>query len=199
MVELIEPLIDEADPLHARPEPGRDHHRPPDGRSEKRFNDQKVWPAHLDRLGLTALRVTPDTVRVTCEGALWGSVQSHKFLCNAVVLSDHAGQFDVGPHALCWVHAERLVHKLDTFTDNQRAARKRVRGLTWKLCADLRIYRVKPSQCRSLALRPRFDRIFRRRTGFATLDRLSARLSTAPRPSWETCLRTWPGCRIALR
>ena len=37
-------------------------------------------------------------------------------------VSDDAGQFDVGQHALCWVHAERLVHKLDTFTDQQRAA-----------------------------------------------------------------------------
>jgi hypothetical protein len=143
---------------------------------EQRFNDQKAWLAHLDRLGLSALRVTPDPVRVASEGALWGSVQSHKFLCDAVVLSDDAGQFEVGRHALCWVHAERLVHKLDTFTDKQRAAQKRVRGLIWKLYADLRIYRVKPSQCRSLALRARFDRIFRRRTGFATLDRLLARL-----------------------
>jgi hypothetical protein len=143
---------------------------------EQRFNDQKAWLAHLDRLGLSALRVTPDPVRVASEGALWGSVQSHKFLCDAVVLSDDAGQFEVGRHALCWVHAERLVHKLDTFTDKQRAAQKRVRGLIWKLYADLRIYRVKPSQCRSVALRARFDRIFRRRTGFATLDRLLARL-----------------------
>ena len=28
-----------------------------------------------------------------------------------------AGQFAIGRHALCWVHAERPVHKLDTFTD----------------------------------------------------------------------------------
>jgi hypothetical protein len=90
-------------------------------------------------------------------------------------MSDDAGQFEVGRHALCWVHAERLVHKLDAFTDKHRAAQKRVRGLIWKLYADLRIYRVKPSQCRSRALRGRFDRIFRRRTGFATLDRLLAR------------------------
>ena len=29
-----------------------------------------------------------------------------------VIVSDGAGQFDVGEHALCWVHAERLAHKL---------------------------------------------------------------------------------------
>jgi len=90
------------------------------------FADQAAWPAHLDRLGFTKLDVTPDPVRVATEGALWSSVQSHKFLCDAVALSDDAGQFNVGQHALCWVHAERLVHKLDTFTDRHRAAQTRV-------------------------------------------------------------------------
>ena len=33
------------------------------------------------------------------------------------LVSDDAGQFNVGRHGLCWVHAERLVHKLDAFTD----------------------------------------------------------------------------------
>jgi hypothetical protein len=32
---------------------------------------------------------------------------AYGFLRDAVVLSDDAGQFDVGQHALCWVHAER--------------------------------------------------------------------------------------------
>ena len=101
------------------------------------FADQATWLAHLDRLGITKLDVTPDPVRVATEGALWGSVQSHKCLCDAVVLSDDAGQFDVGHHALCWVHAERLVHKLDTFTCMHRAAQTCVRGLIWNYYASL--------------------------------------------------------------
>jgi hypothetical protein len=140
------------------------------------FADQATWRAHLDRLGFTALTVTPEPVRVATEGALWGSVQAHKFLCDAVVLSDDAGQFNVGRHALCWIHAERLVHKLDTFTDQHRAAQARVRGLIWRFYASLKAYQLKPSQRRSVALRARFDRIFLRRTGFVTLDRLLARL-----------------------
>jgi Transposase IS66 family len=140
------------------------------------FADQAAWLAHLDRLGFSQLDVTPDPVRVATEGALWGSVQSHKFLCEAVVLSDDAGQFNVGRHALCWVHAERLVHKLDTFTDKQRAAQTRVRSLIWDYYASLRVYRLKPSPRRAIALRARFDRIFLRRTGFVTLDRLLKRL-----------------------
>ena len=140
------------------------------------FADQATWLAHLDRLGFTKLDVTPDPVRIATEGALWGCVQSHKFLCDAVVLSDDAGQFNVGKHALCWVHAERLVHKLDTFTDKHRAAQTQVRGLIWDFYADLKAYRRKPGPRRAGALRKRFDRIFLRRTGFATLDRLLKRL-----------------------
>jgi hypothetical protein len=93
-----------------------------------------------------------------------------------VVLSDDAGQFAVGAHALCWVHAERLVHKLETFTDQHRAAQQRVRGLIWDYYAALKAYQAKPDPRRRLALRARFDRIFRRRTGFVRLDRLLARL-----------------------
>ena len=143
---------------------------------ETSFADQRTWLAHLDRLGFTKLDVTPDPVRVATEGALWGSVQSHKFLCDAVVLSDDAGQFNVGHHALCWVHAERLVHKLDAFTDKHRAAQTRVRGLIWDYYARLRAYRLKPSPRQAVALRKQFDRIFLRRTGFVTLDRLLKRL-----------------------
>ena len=140
------------------------------------FADQAAWLAHLDRLGFTKLDIKPHPVQVATEGALWGSVQSHKFLCDTVVLSDDAGQFNVGQHALCWVHAERLVHKLDTFTDKHRAAQAQLRGLIWDFYADLKSYRLKPNTRRAVTLRGRFDRIFLRRTGFATQDRLLKRL-----------------------
>jgi Transposase IS66 family len=158
---------------------------------QTRFSDQTAWQAHLDRLGFNALKVTPEPIRVATEGALWGSVQAHEFLCDAVVLSDDpsvssagagapkrrdAGQFNVGRHALCWVHAERLVHKLDTFNDQDRAAQTQVRSLIWDFYADLRAYQLKPGERRASRLRARFDCIFLRRTGFTMLDRLLARL-----------------------
>jgi Transposase IS66 family len=68
------------------------------------------------------------------------------------------------------------VHKLDTFTDQQRAAQGRLRSLIWDYYASLKAYRLKPSARRAVALRARFDRIFLRRTGFVTLDRLLKRL-----------------------
>jgi hypothetical protein len=148
---------------------------------ETRFADKAVWQAHLGRLGIVSppeagLAVIQDPVQIATEGAQWGSIHAHGFLLDAVVLSDDAGQFAVGRHALCWVHAERLVHKLDTFTDLHRAAQQRIRKLIWNFYADLKLYRANPGKSRRLALRARFDRIFRRRTGFATLDRLLKRL-----------------------
>jgi hypothetical protein len=140
------------------------------------FAEQAAWSAHLDVLGFSALTTTPDPVLIATEGALWGSIAAHGFLHNAVVLSDDAGQFAVGVHALCWVHAERLVHRLETFTDQHRAAQQRVRGLIWNYYAALKAYQADPNPRRRPALRARFDRIFRRRTGFVRLDRLLARL-----------------------
>src|SRR5919199_1365042 len=114
--------------------------------------------------------------RLATEGALWGAIKGHGLLPGTVIVSDDAGQFALGEHALCWVHAERLVHKLDAFTDQQRAAQARVRDLIWRYYADLKAYRREPGRRRRRELRARFDRIFRRRTGFVVLDRLLERL-----------------------
>ena len=146
------------------------------GHADRHFADEPAWQAHLDRLGLPTLDVTPDPVRIVTEGALWGSVKAHGFLPDTVIVSDGAGQFDVGRHGRCWVHAERLVHKLDTFTDLHRAAQQRIRGLIWWFYRDLKAYRADPSSRRRAELRVRFDHIFKRRTAFATLDRLLERL-----------------------
>jgi Transposase IS66 family len=144
--------------------------------AERHFPDEAAWHRHLERLGIIGLTVTPDPVRIATEGAVWGSVKAHGLLPDTVILSDDAGQFALDRHALCWVHAERLVHKLDTFTDRQHAAQQLVRALVWWFYADLKAYKRAPERRRRHELRARFDRIFRRRTGFATLDRLLARL-----------------------
>ncbi|MBO0743359.1 MAG: transposase [Hyphomicrobiaceae bacterium] len=142
----------------------------------KHFADQNAWRDHLDRLDFDSIEHSLDPVRLATEGALWGSVKAHGFLPGTVILSDDAGQFMVGKHALCWVHAERLVHKLDTFTEAQRAAQAHVKGLIWWFYRDLKAYRGAPTARSRAALKARFDRIFRRRTGFVVLDRLLARL-----------------------
>ena len=114
---------------------------------------------------------------IATEAALWGSVKAHGFLPDTVIVSDDAGQFNVGQHGLCWVHAERLVHKLDTFTDEQpRRPGQRPRADLAVLRRSQGLSRALPASRRKADLRARFDRIFLRNTGFVTLDRLLARL-----------------------
>ena len=142
----------------------------------KVFADEVAWTTHLAALGIDRLAVAPDPVRIATEGALWGTIQAHGLLPGTVIVSDDAGQFRLDAHALCWVHAERLVHKLAPTTDAQRRAVELKRTLIWWLYADLKAWKRDPCPRRAAALRARFGRVFTRRTGYVVLDRLLARL-----------------------
>ena len=143
---------------------------------DKRFADETSWTDHLKKLGIDKLKVHPDPVRIASEGAAWGAILEHGFLSDAVILSDDAGQFNVGLHALCWVHAERLIHKLEAFSEHNRKAKELVRRRIWLLYDLLRAYREKPSPAARTKLTTLFDRIFKMATGFNLLDRLLKRL-----------------------
>jgi hypothetical protein len=147
------------------------------GVREQHFADEAAWLAELHRLGITGMKVNPDPVRIATEGALWGALSHHGLLVDTVILSDDAGQFNIGNHALCWVHAERLIHKLDTFTNHNRREKERIQARLWWLYADLKEYRKMPTQRRAKQLARRFDALFTSKTGFVTLDRLLARLN----------------------
>ena len=146
------------------------------------FTSQVAWTAHLDRLGISALEVNPDPVMVATEGALWGSVKSHGFLPDTVIVSDDAGQFNVGPHGLCWVHAERLVHKLVPANDKQRNAIEVAKRMIWWFYGSLKEYKGSSNQ----------NRLVRRRCCTPRRSRRGKALSflTRPRP---TRLRCRPG------
>jgi len=146
------------------------------GADVREFGSEAEWTAHLAALGVTELRVAPDPVRVASEGALWGAIVIEDRLANSVILSDDAGQFNVGDHALCWVHAERLVYKLVPANDRQRNAVEVARRMIWWFYRQLKAFKADPSPERAAELSARFDRIFKRRTGYATLDRLLKRL-----------------------
>ena len=101
-----------------------------------------------------------------------GSIRAHGMLPEIAIVSDDTGQFAVGRHALCWVHAEPLAHKLDTFTNLHRAAQKHARALTSRLYDYLKEYYADPTARRRGELRARIDHIFRRCTGIVVLGRL---------------------------
>ena len=62
-----------------------------DAHPAKLFADASAWTAHLARLGIDQLAVTPDPVQIATEGALWGAVCNHGLLPGTVIVSDAAG------------------------------------------------------------------------------------------------------------
>jgi len=144
---------------------------------ERIFSRPENWERHLQALGLTDLKVTPDPVLIASEAALWGAIRHQGLLQDTVVVSDDAGQFRVGIHALCWVHAERLVHKLVPANDKHRNAIEVAKRMIWWFYGSLKEYKLAPSPQQAEVLRARFDRIFKRgATGYVMLDRLLRRL-----------------------
>jgi regulator of replication initiation timing len=144
--------------------------------SARTFTDIKLWQKHLKGLGILNLKGTPEPQLVVTEGALWGSVVAQGFLKGSVILSDDAGQFNIGIHALCWVHAERLVYKLNAFTTKDQKAQEKVRKDIWALYRTLKVYRKNPKIYDKAKLAKRFDGIFQKTTGFDILDGLLTRL-----------------------
>jgi hypothetical protein len=130
------------------------------------FNDRQSWEAFL----FSNKIVSGLHVRIATEGALVGSIISHGFNKDLAIISDDAGQFNVFLHGLCWVHAERTIHKLIGFTNEQQKLLKETRSDIWQLYRDLKEYRLQPDKKMKLELENRFDELFTRKTDFATLD-----------------------------
>jgi len=136
------------------------------------INDPQCWEDHLDALGIDSVRHR----RIATEGTLLGGLIDKGFSLDLVIVSDGAGQFAILLHALCWVHAERLVHKLIPLNDQQRQDQQRVRAEIWELYADLKAYQRHPEPLRIPILAARFDAIFTQRTCFETLNQTLKRL-----------------------
>jgi hypothetical protein len=130
------------------------------------------WHHHLGGLKIEGER----QIQIATEGALLGGLLEKGFNPELAIVSDGAGQFAILLHALCWIHAERLIHKLIPINDQQREAIAVVRDQVWIFYADLKVYKVKPDEDQRLKLEARFDVLFTQSTGYDTLDRLLRRL-----------------------
>lgn len=128
--------------------------------------DEAEWNALLKSLGFKKER----HIRIATEGALIGSLVEHGFNTEMVIVSDDAGQFNILNHALCWVHAERLINKLVGFSDEQKEAVKTTRSKIWDLYDSLKDFKEHPDDQKRAAIEVRFDEIFTEKTCFATLN-----------------------------
>jgi hypothetical protein len=136
------------------------------------FADQRAWQLHLDSVGMDVARYR----NIATEGALLGSLKRRGVAQDLAIISDDAGQFNVLIHGLCWVHAERLVHKLLPLNDQHREDIAHVRSGIWSLYADLKQYKRHPTLTRKRELQARFDAVFTQKTRYATLNRLLRRI-----------------------
>jgi hypothetical protein len=142
------------------------------GNEQKVFTNKDEWEKHLAKLVITDKRHK----RIATEGALIGSILENGFNRELTIMSDDAGQFNVLLHALCWVHAERTIHKIIPFSEEQRVVLELTRDKIWKLYADLKDYKVEPNIAKKIELEKRFDEIFQEKTCFITLNLALKRL-----------------------
>ena len=133
---------------------------------DKIFKNETRWNNFLKRQKIKTERHN----RIATEGALMGSITHHGFNPELAIISDDAGQFKVFLHGLCWVHAERTIQKLIGYNDRQNQLLEKVKTDIWKFYRALKKYRRNPCETQKLKLETRFDRIFTRKTGFASLD-----------------------------
>jgi len=132
----------------------------------KIFKNETRWINFLKRQKIKTQRHK----RIATEGALVGSITYHGFNPELAIISDDAGQFKVFLHGLCWVHAERTIQKIVGFNDHQNQLLEKTKTDIWQLYRDLKKYCCGPDETQKHDLEDRFNNIFTRKTGFATLD-----------------------------
>ena len=142
--------------------------------SRKRFANFTKWIKHLGRLGI----VSEKEQRLATEGALIGSLFSHGFHDELVIVSDDAPQFALSLNALCWIHAERHFRKFIPVSDQIRLELEQVRDAIWNLYRGLKAYKADPIVDRKEGLSKEFDRVFSMRTSSAALNDLIDRTRT---------------------
>lgn len=136
------------------------------------FQDDIAWYEFLKSLGIEK----PRHIRIATEGALIGSLIEHGFNTDMVIVSDDAGQFNVLIHALCWVHAERLINKLIGLTDDQKEAVKSIRSDIWEFYTSLKDFKEQPDDEKKADIEAQFDKIFTQKTCFASLNNALKRI-----------------------
>ena len=139
---------------------------------ETTAEDDKAWQTLLLSMGITGKR----HIQIATEGALLASVLSGDINPALAIISDGAGQFAIFRHALCWIHAERTLHKLVGFTDEQRAALEAKRLQVWDFYRCLKHYKEAPTENLKRELDERFNDIFLEKTCFVGLNLALKRL-----------------------
>ena len=74
-----------------------------------------------------------------------GSAIEHGLSPDLIILSDGAKQFAILIHALCWVHMERTIRRLNGVTTQQRQEIEQVQDALWNYYRELKAYQEQPT------------------------------------------------------
>jgi len=140
---------------------------------DRTFPDDASWDQYLAELGLKER-----CRRIATEGVLVATLVVHNSMDKLVIVSDDAGQFNVAGflNALCWVHAERTINKINSYADKDHQAVDLVRKQIWEFYQELKSYKANPDAMMKDVLVRRFDKIFSQKTCFQTLNLALQRL-----------------------
>lgn len=136
------------------------------------ISTQEDWEAWLDEQQIKA----PRHRKIITEGALMGGLLAQGIPVTLAIISDDAGQFNIFDHALCWIHAERIINRLIPLNDEQAKAVDAVRELLWQLYFDLKAYKLKPDPEQIEPIRQRFQAMCSTKTTYATLNQALKRM-----------------------
>src|SRR5664280_2379688 len=119
---------------------------------------------------------SPRHRKIITEGALMGGLLAQGIPANLSIISDDAGQFNVFDHALCWIHAERIINRLIALNDDHINAVDAVREQLWQLYRDLKAYKLDPTATQADDIKFRFQTMCTTQTVYATLNQALKRM-----------------------
>lgn len=134
--------------------------------------DKKTLLDWLTEHGITG----PRHQKIITEGALIGSLLRHGIPSTIGIISDDAGQFNIFDHALCWIHTERLVHRLIPLNDEHKKAVDWIRSGIWSIYSDLKTYKKSPDEVQKERIKNDFINLFQTQTTYETLNQLLKRI-----------------------
>ena len=85
------------------------------------------WQTYLEQLGIKSR----SGIKLLTEAALLGSAIEHGLSPEMIILSDGARQFSILVHALCWIHMERGIRRLQGVTKKQLIEIEEVQNALW--------------------------------------------------------------------
>lgn len=118
-----------------------------------RIQTEVDWEAWLDQQAIKRNRHR----RIITEGALMGGLLAQGIPVNLAIISDDAGQFNVFDHALCRIHAERIINRLIPLNDDHVKAVDGAREQIWQLYRNLKAYKLAPTVAQAEDIKSRFQ------------------------------------------